>query len=75
MACKIVHLFIQAFVQTRQTKCSCCRYHLSDPDNINAVDQAVVQAICERKFVYSDNLDVYSRAALVEIITTSMRPP
>lgn len=49
------------------------RGHLSDPDNINAVDQAVVTAICERQLVYSDNLITHGGAALIETLTTSTR--
>jgi len=57
----------------RERICQFTRDHLSDPDNINAVDQAVLQAICERQFVYSDNLDVHGGATLVETLTTSTR--
>lgn len=36
----------------RERICQFTQDHLSDPGNIDAVDQAVVQAICERQFVY-----------------------
>ncbi|XP_061921885.1 uncharacterized protein LOC133662165 [Entelurus aequoreus] len=48
--------------------------HLSDPDNIDAVDQEVVQAICERQLIYSVNPDDPSSAdnvALVECLAIS----
>lgn len=47
--------------------------HLSDPDNIDAVDQEVVRAICERQLIYSVNPDDPSSAnnvALVECLAT-----
>ncbi|KAJ8286180.1 hypothetical protein GJAV_G00035430 [Gymnothorax javanicus] len=31
------------------------KHHLSDPDNIDAVDQEVIHAICERQLVYCAN--------------------
>lgn len=42
--------------------------HLSDPENIDAVDQAVVQAICERQLIYSVSTD---GVALVETLAIS----
>lgn len=57
----------------RERICQFTRDHLTDPDNVDAVDQAVVQAICERQVVYSDNLDVHSCIALVETLTTSTK--
>lgn len=48
--------------------------HLSDPENIDAVDQAVVQAICERQFIYSvshDDQDFTDGVALVETLAIS----
>lgn len=53
--------------------CQFTRDHLSDPDNINAVDQAVVTAISERHLFYSDYLDAQCGAALVETLNTSTR--
>ncbi|XP_042254131.1 uncharacterized protein LOC121887433 [Thunnus maccoyii] len=49
------------------------RDHLSDPENIDAVDQAVVQAICERQLIYSVNDDESSadNVALVECLAIS----
>ncbi|KAM3849152.1 obscurin-like [Diretmus argenteus] len=44
--------------------------HLSDPDNIDAVDQAVVQAICERQLVYSVNPDDESDADSIALVET-----
>lgn len=48
--------------------------HLSDPENIDAVDQAVVQAICERQLVYSgshNNEGDADGVALVEALAVS----
>uniref|UniRef100_A0A3P8RU93 Gypsy retrotransposon integrase-like protein 1 n=1 Tax=Amphiprion percula TaxID=161767 RepID=A0A3P8RU93_AMPPE len=48
--------------------------HLSDPANIDAVDQGVVHAICDRQFVYSASHDDQSDAggvALVEALAMS----
>lgn len=48
--------------------------HLSDPENIDAVDQAVVQAICERQLIYSvsyDGQDSSDGVALVETLAIS----
>jgi transposase InsO family protein len=47
--------------------------HLSDPNNINAVDQSVVKAICERQLTYSVSPDDEregdtDRVALVEVL-------
>lgn len=48
--------------------------HLSDPNNINAVDQSVVKAICERQLIYSispDDEGDTDRVALVEALAMS----
>ncbi|XP_076745452.1 retrovirus-related Pol polyprotein from transposon opus [Maylandia zebra] len=50
--------------------------HLCDPDNINAVNQSVVKAICERQFTYSVSPDNEREAdadcvALVEVLAVS----
>lgn len=57
----------------RERICQFTRDHISDPDNINAVDQAVVTAICERHLVCSDCSDAQGGTALVETLTTSTR--
>lgn len=57
----------------RERICQFTHDHLSDPDNIDAVDQAVIQAICERQLVYSDSLNIHGGATLVETLTTSTR--
>ena len=50
--------------------------HLSDPENINAVDQSVVKAICERQLTYSVSPDDEREGgtdcvALVEVLAMS----
>lgn len=53
---------IQRFTQDR----------LSDPENIDAIDQAVVQAICERQLIYShDDGGGTGGVALVEALAIS----
>lgn len=48
-------------------------YHLSQPDNIVAVDQSVVQAICERQLVYctNDGMGIDGTISLVEGLAIS----
>lgn len=57
----------------RERICQFTRDHLSDPNDVDAVDQAVIQAICERHLVYSNNLDVNTCVTLVETLTTSTK--
>ncbi|CAI5671482.1 unnamed protein product [Oreochromis niloticus] len=50
--------------------------HLCDPDNVNAINQSVVKAICERQFTYSVSPDDEREAdadcvALVEVLAMS----
>ncbi|KAL4008013.1 hypothetical protein ACER0C_001865 [Sarotherodon galilaeus] len=50
--------------------------HLCDPDNINAINQSVVKAICERQFTYTVSPDDEREAdadcvALVEVLAMS----
>lgn len=51
------------------------QHHLSDPDNIDAVNQEVVQAICERQLVYCANNGDFvndGSISLVESLATSV---
>lgn len=51
------------------------KQHLSDPDNIDSVDQEVMHAICERQFIYystsSEDLDNDAGISLVESLAIS----
>lgn len=47
--------------------------HLSDPENVDAVYQTALQAICERQLIFSvnDHEDSGDKIALVENLATS----